>query len=524
MSSRRSIPGCRCATWTTASSCRAGRTSSPAAPLPRAVTHPGVSDVGVTTGQVAALRGSGPEPRPSGQLRAQTPVSVRAASLSEATVSASGSTELPRRSGAAVFGWLLLAAVLFGGVGTLVYVAVGERGQRAASKAEDVAAKAITSPDLTKGSDEANGSDHGATTPKPEVNPAAPGEAGSGGEWGPGCDHRIGQRCLEAAGQDSDQAPDQGDAPEEAGRDRRGEGSEGADQAGQGAREERRLGAGAWRLPEAREVQGVSGPGRLHAGVGGVRRERHRRCGAAVDAGCEPARSAEDRREVPLRRRAVPPGRVQAREGHLRRPLQDAERRPEGDRAAQDRRVQQAAQAPRRRRHLWASRARGRRRPAATQTIEPASQSASMSTLDSIWFARRSRSDSVFTTCTSKHRRGVRVVADQRAERVVRQAKQERRGHRGHARASAARARRATSRRRTRRLPAWRTSAGRDARRPGPTGPGTAHRRGCPRRRSPRRGCSSRSRRRAPAPASCSGSRWTSSGCFSSRVGVGTSQ
>ena len=155
--------------------------SAPAVALPRAVTHPGVGEGGRTTGQIAAIRASNPEPRPSSQIRAQTPAPIRAASLSEAMTPASGSMSLPRRSGAAVFGWLLLAAVLFGGVGTLVYVAVGERGQRAASKAEDVAAKAVAAPDVTKGSDEAKGSDQRATTPPTDRDAGGPAESGSGG-------------------------------------------------------------------------------------------------------------------------------------------------------------------------------------------------------------------------------------------------------------------------------------------------------------------------------------------------------
>jgi len=42
-----------------------------------------------------------------------------------------------KRSGVGVFGWLLLAAILFGGIGALLYVALGERGERAPSKLDE---------------------------------------------------------------------------------------------------------------------------------------------------------------------------------------------------------------------------------------------------------------------------------------------------------------------------------------------------------------------------------------------------
>jgi TolA-binding protein len=61
-----------------------------------------------------------------------------------AIVSAQQIVELPppyetpslKKSGLGAFGWLLLAALLFGGVGALLYVALGERGERAPSRLE----------------------------------------------------------------------------------------------------------------------------------------------------------------------------------------------------------------------------------------------------------------------------------------------------------------------------------------------------------------------------------------------------
>jgi hypothetical protein len=86
---------------------------------------------------------------PSGQMRAQTPLPMRAGSLSEL------SQELPKRSAAAVLGWLILGAVLFGGVGALVFVAMGERGTRSA-KVEDVTS---SKPVVGTGSQQALGSE-----------------------------------------------------------------------------------------------------------------------------------------------------------------------------------------------------------------------------------------------------------------------------------------------------------------------------------------------------------------------------
>jgi len=46
----------------------------------------------------------------------------------------------PRRSGASVIGWLFLAALIFGGVGVVLYVALGERAGRTAPPAAGAAA------------------------------------------------------------------------------------------------------------------------------------------------------------------------------------------------------------------------------------------------------------------------------------------------------------------------------------------------------------------------------------------------
>jgi serine/threonine protein kinase len=134
------------------------QTSSPAIGLPRAGTHSGMTEMpglwsgpAMSTGQ-NPLMATGQNPlmaRPSsdgaggsypGPLmpRAQSSPSIAyAPSLSDPNLLAAQTSQPVQlqRSGLAVFGWLVLAALLFGGVGSLLYIALGERN--AASKASD---------------------------------------------------------------------------------------------------------------------------------------------------------------------------------------------------------------------------------------------------------------------------------------------------------------------------------------------------------------------------------------------------
>ncbi|MBA3463249.1 MAG: protein kinase, partial [Deltaproteobacteria bacterium] len=127
--------------------------------LPRAGTHGGMSELpGMWSGPTMStgtsqrlpparpsepLIGAGSDPGLSGQLaaaaaslRSPTPAPVRASSMGDSSnpavqVPTSGSLSLaPKRSALGMLGWLLLGAILFGGVGALVYVALGERGER----------------------------------------------------------------------------------------------------------------------------------------------------------------------------------------------------------------------------------------------------------------------------------------------------------------------------------------------------------------------------------------------------------
>jgi hypothetical protein len=113
----------------------------------RAGTHSGLtvlpsegmfSGPTVTTGQNLLQVGrvaSEPSPASSGRLATQPGV-IAAQSLIEIPPYETPSI---KRSGLGVFGWLLLAAILFGGVGALLYVALGERGERAPSKLDEAA-------------------------------------------------------------------------------------------------------------------------------------------------------------------------------------------------------------------------------------------------------------------------------------------------------------------------------------------------------------------------------------------------
>jgi len=89
-------------------------------------SHPGQSYPGQSyPGQGMALR-----PQSSPSIYPPSPSDPNLAQVSQPVVAV-------RRSALGVFGWLVLAAMLFGGVGALLYIALGERN--AASKALEVA-------------------------------------------------------------------------------------------------------------------------------------------------------------------------------------------------------------------------------------------------------------------------------------------------------------------------------------------------------------------------------------------------
>ena len=166
----------------------AGRaaTSSPSVSLSRAGTHSGVTEMAGMWSGPAMSTGVGQQrmraqSEPSGetsigsttgQQRALTPIPVRAASMNEASGQQASSASMPvapRRSALGMFGWLLLGAILFGGVGALVYVALGERGDR------QPAAKAVQ----TQSPDDDKGPAPGSDVAQPTHDPV--GSGGSGG-------------------------------------------------------------------------------------------------------------------------------------------------------------------------------------------------------------------------------------------------------------------------------------------------------------------------------------------------------
>ncbi len=72
---------------------------------------------------------------------------------------------LGQRSGARVLGWLLLAAVIFGGVGVVLYVAMGEQGAR--TEREGAAAAGLKALDAT-GSGQGGAADAGVDPDRPD--------------------------------------------------------------------------------------------------------------------------------------------------------------------------------------------------------------------------------------------------------------------------------------------------------------------------------------------------------------------
>jgi serine/threonine protein kinase len=128
------------------------QTASPPIGLQRAGSHSGMTELpamwsgpAVSTGQNQLIARQGAEPSliqtgQSMQLRAQSSPVLNAPAMSDPNLAVSPSPVMAlQRSWLGVFGWLVLAAVLFGGVGTLVFLALGERH---AAKAADALAAA----------------------------------------------------------------------------------------------------------------------------------------------------------------------------------------------------------------------------------------------------------------------------------------------------------------------------------------------------------------------------------------------
>jgi serine/threonine protein kinase len=165
------------------------QTSSPAIGLPRAGTHSGMIELGsafsgpsVATGQNPLFARQSSEPAngthvirpatepaassyPGSKVRAQSSPAAYGQAIPDPSLASPQPAAAPPRSALRVFGWLVLAAVLFGGVGSLLFLALGERN--AATKIADASAATTgSSKDVVK-----------VMIPPPE---ADPGSHGSG--------------------------------------------------------------------------------------------------------------------------------------------------------------------------------------------------------------------------------------------------------------------------------------------------------------------------------------------------------
>jgi serine/threonine protein kinase len=134
------------------------QTASPPIGLQRAGSHSGMTELPamwsgptVSTGQnqLMVRQASEPaatQPAQSMPMRAQSSPAITAPpapAMSDPGLQVSPPIVMLQRSWISVFGWLVLAAVLFGGVGTLLYLALGERNA-AKAVAGDVASAATS--------------------------------------------------------------------------------------------------------------------------------------------------------------------------------------------------------------------------------------------------------------------------------------------------------------------------------------------------------------------------------------------
>jgi serine/threonine protein kinase len=188
------------------------QTSSPAIGMPRPGTHSGLSELPamwsgpvMSTAQSALMARqaaesaggsySGLGPASSGSfpaqgvpLRAQTsPSMIQPAVLAPAVSDPAlpAAPPMVRRSALGVLGWIVLAAVLFGGVGSLLYIALGERN---AVRASDAAATrgdpAAPAPAELPGTAPASAASDVAPVrapARPDRDPAPPEATGSAG-------------------------------------------------------------------------------------------------------------------------------------------------------------------------------------------------------------------------------------------------------------------------------------------------------------------------------------------------------
>jgi len=171
------------------------QSSSPAIGLPRAATQGGMTELPGMWSGPASITNAGPQQfkRPSSEPTAATAAAAAISASSsnnlramtaETTSSmndgaAQSIPQLTHHNALGVLGWLLLATILFGGVGALLYVALGERGERSPSKIDDVTRPAPQSNNVPPQLDPTPDPGAKAVVPAGSVGSANP--AGSGG-------------------------------------------------------------------------------------------------------------------------------------------------------------------------------------------------------------------------------------------------------------------------------------------------------------------------------------------------------
>jgi len=165
-------------------------TSAPVA-VGRASTHSGVTELpSMQSGpamQSASMSGqflrAQSEPRASSS--GQIPISVSSArqtSMNDMAAQVQSQPIIVRRSAAGALGWLLLGALLFGGVGALIYFAMGERGNKATTEVQPAAkASDVLPAPPPQGSDQAQPNKPDEPPPQGSNNAVVkPQETGSG--------------------------------------------------------------------------------------------------------------------------------------------------------------------------------------------------------------------------------------------------------------------------------------------------------------------------------------------------------
>jgi serine/threonine protein kinase len=178
--------------------------SSPMLGLPRATSHSGMTEMPAAWSGPTMLTGQPMMVRPISEPVASPAMAAAAESMRMAAMRAPSPShsqpmseasqpsmpqQLAQRSTVSVLGWLLLATILFGGVGALLYVALGERGERAAVNKLDTSGQAPSvAPEVDPSPSGRDPAPQGGTTVKPPEQPTIEPGPGSAAMVGSGSD------------------------------------------------------------------------------------------------------------------------------------------------------------------------------------------------------------------------------------------------------------------------------------------------------------------------------------------------